>query len=136
MNKVGWPYGVAGRQQRGRRGKGETFKINRRRVAAPASCRLSLLLQFKLNVSPLWSPPFGLYDPLRPPQALHRTPDAGQNTELFHTLVETCKRYGIDPYAWFRDVLPCINDYPVNNIADLFPGNHHLSKNGRHNTRS
>lgn len=63
-------------------------------------------------------------------------PGAGQNTALFYTLVETCKRYGIDPYAWFCDVLPRINDYPINKIADLLPGNHHLSKNGPHNTNS
>ena len=62
-------------------------------------------------------------------------PDAGQNTALFYTLVETCKRYGIDPYAWFCDVLPRINDYPINKIADLLPGNHHLSKNSQQNTR-
>lgn len=63
-------------------------------------------------------------------------PDAGQNTALFYTLVETCKRYGIDPYAWFCDVLPRINDHPINKIADLLPGNHPLSKNGPQNTPS
>jgi len=63
-------------------------------------------------------------------------PDAGQNTALFYTLVETCKRYNIDPYAWLSDVLPRIKGYPVHQIADLLPGNHHLSKNRHQNTTS
>jgi len=33
-------------------------------------------------------------------------PDVGQKSEIIYTLItETCRRYGIEPYEYFRDVL-------------------------------
>jgi hypothetical protein len=39
------------------------------------------------------------------------------------SFIATCKHCGVEPFAWFRDVLTRIGTYPVNLLADLLPHN-------------
>jgi transposase len=39
------------------------------------------------------------------------------------SFIATCKRCGVEPFAWFRDVLARIAAHPVNRIEELLPHN-------------
>ncbi len=45
----------------------------------------------------------------------------GDASALFYSLVETCKRGGVEPEAWFTDVIERIGDHPINRIDELLP---------------
>jgi transposase len=47
----------------------------------------------------------------------------GKTAAVLRSFVACCQRTGIDPFAWFKDVLSSIASYPINRIADLLP--HH-----------
>jgi hypothetical protein len=50
--------------------------------------------------------------------------DAGGRTAaILRTFIASCKRNGVEPFAWFRDVLSRIGAHPVNRIAALLPHN-------------
>jgi hypothetical protein len=50
--------------------------------------------------------------------------DAGGRTAAtLRTFIASCKRNGVEPFAWFRDVLSRIGAHPVNRIAELLPHN-------------
>jgi hypothetical protein len=50
--------------------------------------------------------------------------DAGGRTAaVLRTFIATCKCNGVEPFAWFRDVLAHIGAHPVSRIAELLP--HH-----------
>ena len=40
---------------------------------------------------------------------------------IAYTLIETAKLNGVDPQAWFTDVLGCIADHKNNRIDELLP---------------
>ena len=42
---------------------------------------------------------------------------------MIYSLVATCKRHGVDPFAYFQDVLQRINSHPASDIQSLFPNN-------------
>jgi len=46
---------------------------------------------------------------------------AGPVAANFMSLVETCKRYGVDPPAYFTDIFSRIADHPINRIEELTP---------------
>lgn len=46
---------------------------------------------------------------------------AGPVAANFMSLVETCKRYGVDPQAYFADIFRRIADHPINRIEELTP---------------
>jgi transposase len=48
---------------------------------------------------------------------------AGPVAANFMSLVETCKRCGVDPLAYFTDIFARIAEHPVNRIAELTPSN-------------
>lgn len=48
-------------------------------------------------------------------------PKAGQTSAIIYTIIENCRMHGIDPFAYLVDVLPRIQDYPVNRISELLP---------------
>lgn len=48
---------------------------------------------------------------------------AGPVAANFMSLVETCKRHGVDPLAYFTDIFTRIADHPVSRIAELTPCN-------------
>ncbi len=39
------------------------------------------------------------------------------------TLIETAKMNGLDPQAWFADVLKRIHDHKINRLGELLPWN-------------
>ena len=45
----------------------------------------------------------------------------GEASALFYSLVETCRLNGIQPEAWFTDVIERIGDHPINRIDELLP---------------
>jgi transposase len=45
----------------------------------------------------------------------------GEASALFYALVETCKLNGVEPEAWFTDVIERIGDHPINRIDELLP---------------
>jgi hypothetical protein len=46
---------------------------------------------------------------------------AGPVAANFMSLVETCKRSGVDPQAYFTDIFGRIADHPINRIEELTP---------------
>lgn len=50
--------------------------------------------------------------------------DAGGRTAaILMSFIATCKRNGVEPFAWFRDVLSRIATHPINRIEELLPHN-------------
>ena len=47
----------------------------------------------------------------------------GRTAAVLRSFVASCQRNGIDPFAWFKDVLTRIPSHPVNRIAALLPHN-------------
>ena len=48
---------------------------------------------------------------------------AGHRAANVYSLVLSCYRLGMDPWAWFRDVLPKLGDtrFPSSRLAELLP---------------
>jgi hypothetical protein len=46
---------------------------------------------------------------------------AGHSAAILMSLVATCKRHGIDPFAYFRDVLVRVLTLPLSRVAELMP---------------
>jgi transposase len=44
-----------------------------------------------------------------------------ENAAILYSLVVSCKLAGVDPFAYFRDVLMRIHTYPAERIAELIP---------------
>ena len=42
---------------------------------------------------------------------------------MLMSFIASCKRCGIEPFAWFCDVLSRIATHPVNRLAELLPHN-------------
>ena len=51
----------------------------------------------------------------------------GRTAAVLRTFIATCTRNGVEPFAWFRDVLARIGAHPVSRIAELLPHNWKLS---------
>ena len=49
--------------------------------------------------------------------------DRARTAAILRTFIASCKRNGIEPFAWFRDVLSRIGAHPVNRISELLPHN-------------
>lgn len=47
----------------------------------------------------------------------------GEASALFFSLAETCRLNGVEPEAWFTDVIARIGDHPINRIDELLPWN-------------
>lgn len=47
----------------------------------------------------------------------------GGTAATMRTFIASCKRDGVEPFAWFRDVLSRIAAHPVNRIGQLLPHN-------------
>lgn len=46
---------------------------------------------------------------------------AGHDAATLYSLVATCERHGIDPWAYLTDVLELVSTHPANRIEELFP---------------
>jgi transposase len=51
------------------------------------------------------------------------SPKGGDATALFYSLAETCRLNGVEPEAWFTDVIARIGNHPINRIDELLPWN-------------
>lgn len=49
------------------------------------------------------------------------SPKGGDAAALFYSLVETCRLNGVEPEAWFTDIIARIGDHPINRIDELLP---------------
>jgi transposase len=47
----------------------------------------------------------------------------GDASALFYSLAETCRLNGVEPEAWFTDVIARIGNHPINRIDELMPWN-------------
>ncbi|MFI5247725.1 MAG: IS66 family transposase [Nitrospirales bacterium] len=47
----------------------------------------------------------------------------GQTAAILRSFTASCQRVGVEPFAWFKDVLSRIATHPINRIADLLPHN-------------
>jgi transposase len=45
----------------------------------------------------------------------------GEAAALFYSLAGTCRLNGVEPEAWFTDVIERIGDHPINRIDELLP---------------
>ena len=43
----------------------------------------------------------------------------GKTAAVLRSFVASCQRAGVEPFAWFKDVLPRIASHPINRIAEL-----------------
>mgnify|MGYP000885027651 FL=1 len=48
--------------------------------------------------------------------------NGGTTAAILFSLVASCQRHRVDPFAYLRDVLARIAAHPVNRLAELLPG--------------
>jgi transposase len=47
----------------------------------------------------------------------------GKTAAVLRSFVASCQQAGVEPFAWFKDVLSRIASHPINRIAELLPHN-------------
>ncbi|HEV2690811.1 MAG TPA: IS66 family transposase, partial [Bryobacteraceae bacterium] len=47
----------------------------------------------------------------------------GKTAAVLRSFIASCKRCGVEPFAWFRDVLSRIPAHPITRLAELLPHN-------------
>ena len=47
----------------------------------------------------------------------------GQTAAVLRSFVSSCQRVGVDPFAWYKDVLARIAEHPITRLAELLPHN-------------
>jgi hypothetical protein len=52
----------------------------------------------------------------------------GHTAAVLRSFVASCQRGGVDPYAWFKDVLTRIAAHPITRLAELLPHNWKLAQ--------
>jgi len=48
-------------------------------------------------------------------------PNAGQDSAIIYTIIENCRMHKVNPMTYLVDVLPRIQDHPINRISELLP---------------
>jgi transposase len=49
--------------------------------------------------------------------------EGGKTAALLRSFVASCQRVGVDPFAWFKDILSRISSHPINRLKELLPHN-------------
>lgn len=57
-------------------------------------------------------------------------PNAGQVSAVIYTIIENCRMNGVNPFDYLVDVLPRIQDHPINRISELLPRQWAAAKSG------
>jgi transposase len=52
----------------------------------------------------------------------------GHTAAVLRSFVASCQRVGVDPYAWFQDVLTRIAAHPITGLTELLPHNWKLAQ--------
>ena len=47
----------------------------------------------------------------------------GKTAAVLRSLVASCQRVGVEPFAWLKDVLSRISDHPITRLTELLPHN-------------
>jgi transposase len=55
--------------------------------------------------------------------------EAAQRSAMVYSFFATCILHDVNPEEWLTDVLSCINDYNILNLADLLPQNWKAARN-------
>src|SRR3546814_1901185 len=58
----------------------------------------------------------------------------GDASALFYSLAETCRLNGVEPEAWFTDVIERIGSHPINRIDELLPWNWQAARRSEEHT--
>jgi hypothetical protein len=48
---------------------------------------------------------------------------AGKRAAVLRSFIASCKRCGVEPFAWFRDVLSRIPAHSIIRLSELLPHN-------------
>jgi len=59
------------------------------------------------------------------------SPEGAKRMATIYSLVATCKINGINPYEYFRDILPLVASYPSHKIADLTPHKWNIARENK-----
>ena len=49
--------------------------------------------------------------------------DGGRRAAIIYSLLATCRKHGVNPYEYLRDVLDRVSTHPASAVADLLPQN-------------
>jgi transposase len=49
--------------------------------------------------------------------------EGGRTAAVLRSFVASWQRAGVDPFAWFKDVLGRIGNHPIRKLAELLPYN-------------
>ena len=55
--------------------------------------------------------------------ALELSDTGGKTAAVLRSFIASCKRCGVEPFAWFRDVLSCIPAHSITRLSELLPHN-------------
>ena len=47
--------------------------------------------------------------------------NGGQTAAILRSFIASCKRCGVEPFTWFRDVLSRIPAHPITQLSELLP---------------
>ena len=54
--------------------------------------------------------------------------NGGRTAAVLYSMVATCRRHGLDPFAYLKDVIARLSDHPANRIDELLPDQKKLAR--------